>query len=156
MAVPSADTIPRGSQLRSKKKVRSDIFIALLLMILGSLMFTIIKPTVQMVEKQDMAELPMKKFNLEKPIETVDSDLLKHEDDFLRTIKSCIPGKDEKCGMFVSEKVGKQRIAVISPPGLLGEMLWKAIQKVVKQHEHVLNKIAPFELIPGSHVPPYG
>ena len=138
------------------KKVIFAILIGLLLLILGSLTFTIIQPTAQIAEKQDLVEAPLKKFNLEKPVETVDSELLAHEDDFLRTIKSCIPGKDKQCGMFISEKVGKQRIAVISPPGRMGDMLWKAIQKVTKQHEKVLSKTTPFELLPGSHVPPYG
>lgn len=158
MAVPSADTIPRGgAPLRTKKKVRTDIAIALTLMVVGSLTFTIIKPTVQMVEEQRIAEAPLQKLNLEKPVETVDSDLLQHEDDFLRTIKSCIPGVDKKCGMYVAEKgPGKQRIAVISPPGQQGNMLWKSVQKVVKLHEKVLNQVAPLELIPTSHVPPYG
>ena len=157
MAVPSATTIPKGgNQPRTKKKVRTDIVIALTLLVIGSITFTIVKPTVQIVEEQNLVDASLNKINnLEKPVETVDSDLLAHENDFLRTIKSCIPGQDKKCGMFVPAN-GKQRIAVISPPGQMGDMLWNSVQKVVKQHATVLSRVAPFELIPTSHVPPYG
>lgn len=160
MAVPSPNTLPRSGskrQLRTKKKVRTDLAIAFMLLILGALTFTIIKPTMHVVEQQKIAEMPLKKVkDLAKPVETVDSDLLEHEGDFLRTIKSCIPGQGKKCGTFVPKgNDGKQRIAVISPPGEMSNMLWHSIQQVVKQHQKVLSR-HPIDFIRTSHVPPYG
>lgn len=159
MAVPSANTIPKGgAPLRKAKSGRQDIVIGLVLLAVLTVAFTIVKPTMDVVKETEEAALPMKKVvNIEKPVETVDSDLLEHEDDFLRTIKSCVPGIDKKCGTWVPDTPKKQRIAIITPPGQMGDMLWKGIEKVTKQHQRVLAKLkVPIDFIRTSHVPPYG
>ncbi|CAB9518718.1 expressed unknown protein [Seminavis robusta] len=160
MAVPSATTLPRGAApLRGKKKVRYDIVVGLVLLAMVSVTYSIVKPTLHIVKEQQVAEQPLQKIIDNKPVETVDSELLANEQLFLDTIKSCIPGqeaKHQKCGTYIPPDNGdKQRIAVIAPPGQMSEMLWHWIDKVRKKHQKALDKI-PMEFIRTSHVPPYG
>jgi hypothetical protein len=158
MAVPSANTIPRGgTQLRKKGKVRYDIVIGFLLLVTASVYFSILKPTQDAIQQQEVIDMPLKKIDVAIPVETVDSDLLNHEQMFLETIKACIPGtEDTNCGTFIPpNNDNKQRIAIIAPPGQMSNMLWKWVETVLAKHKHALEKL-PLEFIRTSHVPPYG
>ena len=160
MALPKRDTIPRGgASPRIRKRVRYDIVVALFLIVLVAMLYSILHPTMHLVKQHDAAQLPAKKYDMAKPVETVDSELLEHEQQFLSTIKSCIPSENPKCKEYIPENNGNaQRIALISPPGKMSEMLWHWVEKVVKQHHKTLveNNPNPIEFILTSHVPPYG
>lgn len=162
MAVPRATTISHGAQYRLKKQVRYDIVVALLLLVLLASFYSIIKPTMHVAEQQDLAELPHKHMDIAKPVETVDSELLLHEQDFLSTIQSCLPDpndKKNKCGEYIPDNnQNRQRVALVAPPGEMSQMLWHWVQQIAKQHEKALmtNSAHPIEWIRTSHVPSYG
>jgi hypothetical protein len=80
----------------------------------------------------------------------------KHEEMFTSTLKQCLPAEtDEKCKTFVPEST--ERIGVITPPGTVAISLLKLINTVVangkKEDGSGVQKI---EIIPTSHIPPYG
>mmetsp|Transcript_32331 Transcript_32331/g.45975 ORF Transcript_32331/g.45975 Transcript_32331/m.45975 type:complete len:379 (+) Transcript_32331:46-1182(+) len=79
-------------------------------------------------------------------------DDLAHEG-FQRTLKSCLPYENPKCKTYVSQEYGKERIAVLRPPGSLGHLFQMFVQEVVRLHG---NKYTNIEIVPTSHVPPYG
>lgn len=168
MAVPSAESIQNGAKYqRPKPKVRYDIVVLLAILVLVSIYNSIIRPTMHVVQEQDVAVLPVKHLDLAHPVEMVDSELLANEQMFLDTMKSCVPGskqlkKNQKCGEYVPENNGnQQRIALLVPPGEMSNMIWKWVSGVVKQHEETLMAKGdahhhPIEFIRTSHVPPYG
>jgi len=159
MALPSAGSLQNGPQFRKKKKVRYELVVALVFAVIVATYYSIIKPTIHVVKEQHVAELPLRHLDMAQPVETIESELLANEQQFLDTIKSCPSGSDKKCGEFIPESNGnKQRVALLAPPGEMSNMLWHWVQGIVQRHKKVLidNSKHPIELIRTSHVPPYG
>jgi hypothetical protein len=85
---------------------------------------------------------------------------LDHEELFYNTIKSCIPAEKKKCKEFVpdngdAKKV--QRVALLSPPGVISVSLLNRMEQVMMQHNHRHSEDSlNIDIITTSHVPPYG
>lgn len=70
---------------------------------------------------------------------------------FSKTLKECRPEKQQECLQFIPDK--KERIAIIRPPGEFGYMFERFVSDVVEYHR---TNTTNLELLPTSHVPPYG
>mmetsp|Transcript_28617 Transcript_28617/g.41620 ORF Transcript_28617/g.41620 Transcript_28617/m.41620 type:complete len:437 (-) Transcript_28617:187-1497(-) len=98
--------------------------------------------------------------------------ILPNEIDFVKTITSCIPSdctsinrleskkKRGQCLQFVPE-TGKERIGILSPPGILSNEFYNWVIKLLETNHEELGSNSDgnnikIELISTSHVPPYG
>ena len=81
---------------------------------------------------------------------------LKHEEVFTSTLKQCLPvDQGEKCKIFVPEST--ERIGIITPPGTIATSLLKLINTVVSKGKKAEgSKTQKLEIIPTTHIPPYG
>lgn len=73
---------------------------------------------------------------------------------FSVTLKECLPASNPKCLQYVPEVAKGQRIAVLRPPGAFGDIFTRFVKNVVEYHSFANS--TNLELIPTSHVPPYG
>jgi len=78
-------------------------------------------------------------------------DDLQHEA-FFETLKSCTD-TNNKCKTYIPPGSPVERIAILRPPGALAFVLDTFVAEVVRLHGKQKQKV---ELIPTSHVPPYG
>lgn len=72
---------------------------------------------------------------------------------FIDTLKQCLPEKNKHCLKFVPDGATKERIALLRPPGAFGYIFTRFVQDVVDYHWSNTTKL---ELLPTSHVAPYG
>jgi hypothetical protein len=76
---------------------------------------------------------------------------------FTKTLKRCLPAeKGKECKTFIPEST--ERIGIIAPPGSMATSLLHVINSVVAQGKHKDGSPATtkLEIIPTTHVPPYG
>lgn len=83
---------------------------------------------------------------------------LQHEEMFTNTLKSCLPAqKGKACKTYMPEST--ERIGIIAPPGSMTTSLLRLIEFVVahsKKADGSKVTNTTFEIIPTTHMPPYG
>jgi hypothetical protein len=89
------------------------------------------------------------------PVREVEAVLLEHEPYFHKTLKSCLPAEKKTCKLYIPEKSTAQRVAVMALPGDFGVYFFRLLQLIVYQARTTQHQI-DIDLIPTSHVPPYG
>ena len=153
----------RARQRHSAKKYN----LVMLLALGGAFasVFSIFGPTFYILQQENAAtkniiEIRMDSFRPKPRVIEVND--LANESLFQRTIKSCLK---KKCKQFIPEaQPGKkkvQRVAILSAPGRIVAPLLDQAKLIMNQHNHRVkqgeSKIEnEIEIIPTTHVPPYG
>ena len=177
----SPDPTNDGRMKQSSRRCDVLLIYLLLAAVLVTL-FSIFGPTLYIVQAQ--AQVQTNGIH-DPPRKIIEVDELDHEEDFLRTIKSCLPTENFKdCAEFIPEPIASndnnsnnnnisnnmnkkvQRVAVITPPGDISDALWKHVTDLAHRHNQhrADNKnnnsnndsSLDIEVILTSHVPPYG
>ena len=166
---------PPSHQQRRQRRRKSGAFLTKALVIVAALSWTsvifawarsfiVVPPTPTTAAAAAAApSLPQKRLlsqqqQQQQHTESEELDLypddLQHEP-FYRTLKSCL--SPQKCLRYIPEDDGTktERIALLAPPGTLGDLFQRFVAEVVRLHKQK-NDPRRLELIPTSHVPPYG
>lgn len=83
---------------------------------------------------------------------------LEHESMFIDTLKSCLPAEgDKSCNTFVPGDGTTERIGILAPPGTTTDALLKLVSFLVKVgKKEEAGKVTKLEVIPTTHIAPYG
>jgi hypothetical protein len=77
----------------------------------------------------------------------------KNTEDYRHTLLNCIPGLDDSCQLQLEKKPGDDnpllRVALVRPPGVLGDVFVEYVQKVLNLHAE---KTHPIELVPTTGI----
>jgi len=133
-------------------------------------LFSVFGPTGKLVDHKTSRHPFLSVDNLRETEEPEDEDSsisvseLDHELLFQETIRSCIPGRENKgqtCRTFIPEPIDAdkkvQRIAVLAPPGDISDSLLKRVEDIQSQHNRRHTKVdVDMSVFETSHVPPYG
>jgi hypothetical protein len=84
----------------------------------------------------------------------VDIEMLEHEALLKQTMKSCLPESNKNCKLYIPEKSTTQRVAVMAPPGDFQVDFHRLLQVIVSKARKMQQ--IDIQLIPTTHVPPYG
>jgi len=153
MTLPNKDTRQVQITTRRHKHGQRELFLVFLLCIVASFYVNVTR-TLSLVEHHEAA-LSQKGIGAYAPVHAVRPDLLKHEDLFLKTLKSCLPQKTKaKCKTFVPEETTTERVAVMAPSPELTSSLFRFLQVVIGRAKR--RGPVDIELIPTTHMAPYG
>ena len=167
-----------SANARGRRASNCDVL--LLYLLLAATVVTLLSifgPTWYIVQSQAAQYSSSSSSSHGPPQKNIQLDELAHEDEFLKTIKSCLPLEHPKgeCGQYVPEpqqdnnsnnkKV--QRVAVISPPGDVSDALGQHVDALAQRHNRRVRqnnntntnnnpKKWEMQVIRTTHLPPYG
>lgn len=162
----ASDPLERPSDSSRKRPSPGGINQTILAMGGGAILLSLVSifgPTRHVVEHHhavSKSHIPHKRHPPPLPKNIVRVEELAHEEMFHSTIKSCLPeDKKKKCKEYIIPNVDPpmQRIAVLSPPGVISSTLLNEVEKIARKHNRRKTKVnADIQLIESTHVPPYG
>jgi hypothetical protein len=103
------------------------------------------------VERSNKSEHNLHVMADHEPKERVTPVKLSLEEQFRKTVKSCIPTLNKKCQTYIPKDT--PRVAILAPPGDFGDWIFQWASKVV---DTKMGSTAKMDLQLISHVPPYG
>ena len=149
MAVPNPNTI------QNRRKNRTEYLQWILTFLVGMTIRHIWARTQVIVNFHDTDFEAKALAENALPVQKILTVALSSENTFLSTIRSCIPANNTKCMQYIPPGTNAQRIAVLVPPGEFGRWMISWIVRTVWEtfgHE----QSEKLQLIPISHIPPYG
>jgi hypothetical protein len=157
MPLPNKDTIGHEQVLLKRKKTKWQcspvifglVAIGFMIVMYASLSTNGVPNTTMRLEERNALPTDKKEIIPIKP--------LLHEPILLQALqKSCLPQTNDHCKTFIPPNAGgKQRVALIAPPGDLTVQFLRVIQEVI-EHATKKDDTVKIELLPTSHMAPYG
>jgi len=144
---------PREMRREKAQQMTQGLVILLVLCVLFSFYFSF-RETFEIPDHHKILNSG-KEFDADRPqLDPEEVKLLQPEDLFHQTIKSCLPEENKKCKLYIPEKTTAERIAVMAPPGDFAVNFYRLLEAIVT-HAQKTQKVE-IQLIPTTHVPPYG